>query len=251
MAEAPVLLAHLSDLHVDGSERNLARARRAVDYLAGLPGRLDAVLVTGDIADSGSERQYEEVAGLLAPLADRAEVLVCPGNHDHRATFRAGLPGSWDSEPDDPLDQARTVSDLTIAVCDSTIAGRNEGRLGDATLDWLDGVLGAAGGPALVALHHPPAPIGIPYLDGMRLQEPERLAAVIGRHPNVVGVLCGHAHAAVASSFAGVPLRVAPGVTSRAMLPWESDELMDETAPPALAFHRYADGALTTYVRSV
>jgi len=50
-----VLLAHLSDLHLDGGERAAARAKRVLAFLDGLACPVDAVLLTGDIADHGTE----------------------------------------------------------------------------------------------------------------------------------------------------------------------------------------------------
>jgi len=46
-----LVLAHISDLHLDGTGRATERAERVRDLLWGLPGRVDALLVTGDIAD--------------------------------------------------------------------------------------------------------------------------------------------------------------------------------------------------------
>ena len=46
------VFAHLSDVHLDLGSRALERTRRVMDYLRGLP--IDAILVTGDIADHGA-----------------------------------------------------------------------------------------------------------------------------------------------------------------------------------------------------
>jgi Icc protein len=46
-----IVLAHLSDLHLDGSDRNAERAERVTAYLNDLSTPPDAVLVTGDILD--------------------------------------------------------------------------------------------------------------------------------------------------------------------------------------------------------
>ena len=51
-----VLIAHVSDIHVDAGERSAARAGRVFRYLAGLLSPPDAVIVTGDIADHGPRR---------------------------------------------------------------------------------------------------------------------------------------------------------------------------------------------------
>ncbi|HEY1175577.1 MAG TPA: metallophosphoesterase, partial [Phytomonospora sp.] len=60
-----MLLAHISDTHIDGGERATDRTRRVMDYLNGLTRPLDAIVVTGDIADHGEAAEYEIVARLL------------------------------------------------------------------------------------------------------------------------------------------------------------------------------------------
>jgi 3',5'-cyclic AMP phosphodiesterase CpdA len=145
-----------------------------------------------------------------------------------------------------------------IAACDSSIPGRDEGYLEDQTLPWLEGVLRETprGLPVLIAFHHPPEPLGIAFIDGIGLRGAERLAALAGRHPNIAGYLCGHAHTAAAAGFAGRPLRVAPAVVSTLRLPWEPQSRtlghvrLDH--PPALAYHVLDDrGRLTTHYRCV
>src|SRR5699024_7121242 len=82
------LLAHISDLHLDGSPRARERTTRTLQYLSDLSQRPDALLVTGDIADNHTAQQYREAAFLLdLPFP----VLTCPGNHDDRAAFRQHL----------------------------------------------------------------------------------------------------------------------------------------------------------------
>jgi hypothetical protein len=64
---------------------------------------------------------------------------------------------------DRPVNQVRQVAGLTVALCDSTIPGQDDGWLADETIGWLDAVLDdTRDGPALVAMHHPPVAIGIP-----------------------------------------------------------------------------------------
>ncbi|MGW7661755.1 metallophosphoesterase [Streptomyces sp. NPDC054756] len=244
-----VLLAQISDLHLDGTDRATERATRVVNYVRNLPHPVDALLVTGDIADHGAEAEYEEAARLLtAPFP----VLTCPGNHDVRPAYRKALLGE---APDDgPINRVHHIAGTAILMCDSTIPGRDEGRLDAETLGWIDDQLTAlpAGTPALVAFHQPPVELHHPLPDSGRLEQPERLAALLEAHPQVAAVLTGHAHTAAASTFAGRPLIVGPAITWTLRLPWEGDHPADRDQPPALAFHVLDDDRrLTTHYRVV
>jgi 3',5'-cyclic AMP phosphodiesterase CpdA len=234
-----VLLAHISDLHIghDPEDRALDRARRVVDRLNALPGEVDAVLVTGDLADHGTAEEYRGVRDVLAAL--RFPALICPGNHDVREAYREVLL----AEPaaPGPVNQVHRVAGYTIAMCDSSIPGRADGHLDDETLAWLDGVLTETDDPALVCFHHPPVRLGIPWLDDIRQHGAARLADLLAGHPHVRAVLCGHAHTAAASTFADRPLLVAPGVVSTMLLPFESHALIDYDLAPAIAFHVFAE----------
>lgn len=248
-----LVFAHLSDTHLDGGPRAAARARAVMDHLDALPYDLDAVLVTGDIADHGLPAEYEEAREVLK---SRHPVLVCPGNHDVRAPFRTVLLGG--PAGDGPVDRAHRTAGAVFALCDSSIPGRDDGVLGEETLTWLAGVLDETPPetPVLIAFHHPPVVLHSPYVDAIRQFGEGRLADLVARHPNVAAILCGHAHTPAATTFAGRPLLVAPGVVSTVRLPWEigdrEDALVDHELPPALAFHVLDDeGRLTTHYRIV
>ncbi|WP_327178184.1 metallophosphoesterase [Streptomyces sp. NBC_01335] len=243
------LLAHISDLHLDGSGRATERATRVMEYLRALPRPVDALLVTGDIADHGTESEYEEAARILAAPFP---VLTCPGNHDVRTAYRKALLGAAPGQG--PVNAVHTIAATAVLMCDSTVPGRDEGRLDAETLAWIDTTLTALpeGTPALIAFHQPPVALHHPLPDGYMLQEPGRLAALLARHPRVAAVLTGHAHTAAASTFAGLPLIVGPAVTWTLRMPWEGDEAADREQPPGLAFHVLDDDRrLTTHYRVV
>jgi 3',5'-cyclic AMP phosphodiesterase CpdA len=243
-----MVLAHVSDIHIGSGERSVERASRVMRYLNGLPGNIDAILVTGDLADHGLAEEYEQVAKVLA---GSRPVLHCPGNHDVRGPYREVLLG--ESGSDGPINRVHRVGGAVFAMCDSSIPGQANGHLADETLEWLESVLvDAADAPVFVCFHHPPVALHAPYVDRIKQHGEDRLATVLARHSNVVAVLCGHAHTAAASTFAGLPLLVAPGVLSTILLPWESDEIVDLDLPPAIAFHVLADdGRLTTHYRVI
>ncbi|WP_199815484.1 metallophosphoesterase [Streptomyces griseus] len=260
-----LVLAHISDLRLDGSARATERARRVCDRLRELPGQPDALVVTGDIADHGTEAEYEEAARVLglddgdAPFP----VLTCPGDHDSRAPYRKALLGL--PAADGPVNTVQVFDGGAVLMCDSSVPGREEGALDEETYGWIEATLDELDGavPALLAFHHPPVrlhhppppPEGCdryPRPGSRRLCAPDRLAALLGRRPEIAGLVTGHAHPPAATSFAGRPLVAGPGVTWTPQLPWEGEQVADRETPVGLAFHVLDDeGRLTSHFRTV
>ncbi|MFI6877346.1 metallophosphoesterase [Streptomyces sp. NPDC050400] len=249
-----LVLAQISDLHLDGTPRATERARRVMDHLRALPGPVDALLVTGDIADHGAEAEYEEAAELLG-LHDAGRpfpVLPCPGNHDSRGPYRKAL--LREPAGDGPVNRAHRVGGTAILLCDSSIPGADEGELDAQTYAWIESELDALDGgtPALLAFHHPPVALHHPLPDRYQLARPGSLAGLLERRPEIAAVITGHAHTPASTTFAGRPLVVGPGVTWTLRLPWEGEQVADLDAPVGLAFHILDDERrLTTHFRTV
>ncbi len=248
-----LVLAHISDLHLDGSPRSTERAERVRDHLWALPGRVDALLVTGDVADHGTEAEYEEAAGLLGLRDGTAPfpVLTCPGNHDARAAYRKALLGR--PPTGGPVNEVHVFDGGAVLMCDSSIPGSDEGELDEETYAWIEATLDGLGDrPALLAFHHPPTTLHHPLPDSYPLRRPERLAALLERRPRIAGLITGHAHTAAATLFAGRPVLVGPGVTWTLRLPWEGERAADRDAPVGLAYHVLDDaGRLTSHFRTL
>ncbi|MFH8732720.1 metallophosphoesterase [Streptomyces sp. NPDC017964] len=263
-----LVLAQISDLHLDGTPRATARARRVIDHLRALPGPFDALLVTGDIADHGAESEYEEAAELLglhtggpsdggpppgAPFPGLPfPVLTCPGNHDSRAPYRKAL--LREPAAEGPVNRAHHVGGAVVLMCDSSIPGADEGRLDEETYRWLEDTLDRLDGetPVLLAFHHPPVALHHPLPDAYQLARPRELAALLERRPEIAGIIAGHAHTPAATVFVGRPLVIGPGVTWTLRLPWEGEGVADRDAPVGLAFHILDDERrLTTHFRVV
>ncbi|MGW0826039.1 phosphodiesterase [Streptomyces sp. NPDC002845] len=247
-----LVLAHISDLHLDGTERATRRAERVRDLLWGLPGQVDALLVTGDIADHGTEAEYEEAARILGlrEAGSPFPVLTCPGNHDSREPYRKALLGV--PAADGPVNSVHVFDDAAVLMCDSSIPGEDDGELDEETYGWIEATLDELDGdvPALLAFHHPPVALHHPLPDKYRLGRPALLAGLLERRPEIAGLITGHAHTPAATVFAGRPLVVGPGVTWTLRLPWEGEQIADRDAPPGLAFHVLDDeGRLTSHFR--
>jgi Icc protein len=245
------VIAHLSDPHLDGSSEARDRLRRVTAYLKEFSRPVDVVLATGDLADHGLEAEYAEVA---AELALDVPVLVLPGNHDVSAPLRTGLASYVESAGSGhPVHQVREVGEARFVLLDTSVPGEDHGLLSSESLAWLSGVLDEpVDGPLFVAFHHPPNRLHHPVLDQWILQNGDAFADVLRGRP-ITALLAGHVHNGVATTFAGHPLLVAPGIRSTAPLPFEpaaAAGLVDRTAPPGLALHLHTpDQPLVTLYR--
>ena len=133
-----------------------------------------------------------------------------------------------------------------FVLLDTTVPGENHGLLPEESLAWLDGVLREPfDGPLFVAFHQPPFNLHHPTMDQWMLRTREPFAAVLEGKP-VTALFAGHVHNAIAATFAGIPLRVAPGIRSTVPLPFEpasaAGTLVDPTAHPGFALHIHVDG---------
>jgi Icc protein len=247
-----IVIAHLSDPHLDGTDAPRDRLRRITTYLAAFSTPVDVVLVSGDLADHGEPAEYAE---LVAELPADLPVLVLPGNHDVTESLRNGLAAYLDSPGDGhPIHQVREVAGARFVLLDTSVPGEDYGVLSDGSLAWLDGVLGQSfDGPVFVAMHHPPLDMHHPVMDQWPLRAQDPLAAVLADKP-ITAILTGHVHNAVVTSFAGHPVLGAPGIRSTVPLPFEPPTAdgspVDVQAYPGLALHiHYPGEPLQTYYR--
>ncbi len=160
----------------------------------------DVFLATGDLTQLGEAGAYGRMRSQLQRLP--APVYCLPGNHDHRETFAAAMPG-------DGIHVTRSLrrGGWQLIFLDSTIPGEDDGRLSEAELAALDETLGAHPALfALVCLHHHPVVVGGAWRDKVGVQNPQDPFEVLDRHPQVRGLLFGHIHQAFDGKRGGVTL---------------------------------------------
>jgi 3',5'-cyclic AMP phosphodiesterase CpdA len=204
-----MLVCQISDLHITAGGRlasgivdTAALFRACVAHVLSLPRRPDAVLITGDLVDLGTEEEYRLLREMLAPLP--MPVHLIPGNHDDRETLRKVF-ADHDYLPRSGFFLQYTLEDypLRIIALDTVIPGEGGGRLCAARLEWLERALAAAPSrPTLVMMHHPPFPTFIDHMDAIGLEDPGAFRGVIARHPQVERVVCGHLHRAIQARVA-------------------------------------------------
>lgn len=230
----------------------VAALRRAAAHIRALPERLgpiDAVIATGDLADSGRDDEYlvfrEAMADLPAPL------YVLPGNHDDRAALRRAFPeAAYLPAGDGPLDYAVEIGALLAVALDTTIPGETHGALTPAQLDWLeDALANRATQPTVVFLHHPPFQTGVALMDPLGLRNGAALLARLRAHPQVRLVASGHVHRMVSTVVDGVPCMIAPSPAHAVCLDTRPDAPPSVDAEPgAVVAHLWRAGALTSHV---
>lgn len=258
----PAVLVQLSDCHIvrrgqrlDGridTPGFLAQAVRAVQVLPTMP---DAVLVSGDLVDAGDAQEYAHLRELLAPLP--CPVWLMPGNHDAVPALKAAFTDhAYLHAPDAAMapfaQHAHTLGRWRVVALDTVVPGAPHGALCATRLRWFDETLAQApDAPTLVVMHHPPFQTGIAHMDAMGLREGgEALAEVIGRHPQVRRILCGHLHRSIVGTFAGVSALTVPSTAHQIVLDWRDDGPAAWRAePPGFAVHLlYEDGRIVSHV---
>lgn len=257
--------AHITDLHLRppgvmtlGTVDTDNFAAEAINALVTQHHDIDAVIVSGDVADLGEEDAYARAAMLLSRFT--VPVFVMPGNHDRYEPMRdafATFPGVADAPVAGKMCYVREVSGVCVVVLDTLADGvagleRGAGQLGGAQLAWLDATLAAADGPVLIAMHHPAFVTGIGFMDRIGLTDGKAFAAVLARHTNVVRIVCGHVHRVILQSVAGVPAFAIPGVAHQVELALSADaEPRLVMEPPAYGIHLVEDGEVVSHVAYV
>lgn len=219
------MFVQLTDLHIRepgqlayGRIDTAPYLRRAVRSVLALRQRPDAVLITGDLVDSGRAAEYAHLAELLAPLP--MPVYLMPGNHDDREALRSSFPAHTYLGAHGFVQYSVELGGIRLIALDTVVPGEGHGALCDERLAWLALQLQQhAQEPVIVAMHHPPFRTLIGHMDGIGLQRgAAELDTLIARHPNVERVICGHLHRAIERRFGGTIACTSPAPAHQVVL---------------------------------
>ncbi|MEK9753362.1 MAG: metallophosphoesterase [Rhodospirillaceae bacterium] len=248
-----MILAQLSDTHIctaasedaAGAANWQARAanlRAAVAAVNALDRSADAVIFTGDMVQTQALGEYELAREILSGLD--APLYVAPGNRDCRASLRRmfGGAGYMPGDGDRPIIYAVDDHAIRLVAFDTQSGDIRKGDVDAERLAELDRVLTERPEqPTLLFLHHPPVDVTTsnqPW-QYLRREAGDEIAAVVSRHAQVFGLLCGHSHRDFQSPFAGVPVRTMPSIAIDLRL---GDFDQDAEGRPLVFVHR-VDGA--------
>ena len=191
-------ILHLSDthLHAPGARTihpeidTRARLVEVVDRVRAY-GPFDAVAITGDVCDDGSDVGALTVRELVEGLAP--VVLAVPGNHDRSAPVSEAF--------GEPLAE---LGPWHVVGVDTHVDGEVAG-VGDGVLEAFAGI---GDRPAVLLMHHPVSSRSTH--EWFTLGGREAVVTAVEAHPAPLVVLSGHTHEAYESRLGAAHLIGAP-----------------------------------------
>ncbi len=164
----------------------------------------DLLVLSGDLCyDVGSAATYawvrEKMDALDIPYA------VMAGNHDDAALLG---PAFELTVLQSEVYFRRQLGQQTILFLDTALA-----TISDVQLAWLEEQLQAISGPVQLFMHHPPFPVGMPFMDiTWPFRRSADLMAVLSQHPTPVYVYCGHYHTERVAHGGQVHVHITPSL---------------------------------------
>lgn len=196
--------------------------REALDF--------DWVIVTGDLAHDEERETYWLLKRTLSEGFPAYRII--PGNHDSREFMREVFP-EMSSPERDFFSFSLEVPGWKLVGLDSRLPGSVAGRVGRRQLDWLRQELEADPGvPTILFIHHPPVPVGCPWLDRIGLEDADHLNRVLAAAPQVQLICCGHVHHEFRGQVEEAAVLAAPS-TAFQFLPQGESAVFDPAPPGA------------------
>ncbi|HDQ14148.1 MAG TPA: phosphodiesterase [Sediminispirochaeta sp.] len=243
-------LAQISDLHIgrtisypSGQVELFEELQKTVEKIARMEPLPDILMVTGDLANHASRRDYLRVKALLDSLP--IPYYIVPGNHDSRRVLREVFSDhSYLHLADQFIQYSIDGLPVRILSLDTLAEGSHRGRIDEVRLRWLDERLAEEPKkPTLICMHHPPFRTGMPYPDSLGLDGTQEMAKIVGKYRNIEAIVSGHTHRESCVRWNGTVAYVTPSCTFSYKLEFhEVDDLDPLHEPPAFRLFRWVEG---------
>ncbi|MDR2386879.1 MAG: metallophosphoesterase [Deltaproteobacteria bacterium] len=221
-----MLIGQITDTHVL-ADRNLAYGQADTslalealeDWLFKMRPALDALVMTGDLADRGQTQAYAFIKKLFSRW--QVPVLAMVGNHDRRAEFLAELGPFCLAQSSSNLTYSCIMGDLKLIMLDTVREGEHNGGLGPEGLSLLEQEFLRKPKPStLVFSHHPPFLSGLGALDEPFEGQEAFLNLLTTSPATKITLASGHLHRGLTTSLSlKGHLRVAALVAPPASMP--------------------------------
>ena len=191
-------IIHMSDLHLTKEgvpiwdTNTMDHFNKSIEIIRGMKD-IDAIVVTGDISNDGSEWTYRYADRLFSSLG--IPTYCCPGNHDSlKVMLNEYKPSFYQVLPPSCKIKGWKLVMLNSVVPADEDPDQNKARgfLSDESLDYVIQEL-EEGLPTIIALHHPPLEPG-GWLNRRLLDNRETFNQIIQSYSNARLVIYGHIH---------------------------------------------------------
>ena len=215
-----MLIAQLTDTHITVPENEigdcyvkLEALRNCVSAINKLDTAPDVVIHTGDLVHNGSDEEYRLTKSIMDEL--RAPYFITPGNRDSvTALIKNFSLHSYQSAETAFFQYSTNVLGYRLIASDTSTENNNLGFLDFQRLAHLDNLLNEQPERSTVIfMHHPPINLSNSEPSKHEYESyrmVENFSEIIDRHPQVVGILCGHIHRSLTGWINATPLVVMP-----------------------------------------
>ena len=171
-----VCLIQITDCHLLadpdarlGGWNNWAALQAIFEDIRGAHPQPSGLLLTGDLAHDESPEAYQRLDALV--MEWRVPVFALPGNHDDPEAMRLHMPKVQ-------VTGSAQIGAWQLQLLDSHVDGQDSGQLGCNQLTHIEAELAQNQQPTLIAVHHPPAPVGSAWIDALGLHDGAELLSV-------------------------------------------------------------------------
>lgn len=187
-----------------------ARLDRCLDDIERWHSDAEFCVILGDLTDRGEPAVYQWLKKRLEAFSLKTFLII--GNHDDREVFRSENPNVA-CDPSGFVQQSHQTQHGVFLFLDTNKGGGvSEGQYCEARRAWLRSELEKAGEqPTYIFMHHPPCDVGNPYMDPIKLEEPEKFADALAVGKNVRHVFFGHVHRSSYVNWRGIACTCLPG----------------------------------------
>lgn len=228
----PLRVLQLTDPHLFADADATFRGRatndslsQVLDHYLNSGWAADLVVVTGDLIQDDSRASYERFCRKLDAL--RLPIHCVPGNHDVRPLMMEVL-AVWSFAYCETFERGPWL----VAGVDSCAEGKAAGTVAPEELDRLGSLLERSSAEhVLIALHHPPLPVGSRWLDQVGLLNSEQFLRVAAASGKVRAAVFGHVHQEFEGHHASMRILGTPSTCRQFRV--HSDEFAVDGNPPA------------------
>ncbi|NPA74178.1 MAG: hypothetical protein GXO12_05645 [Epsilonproteobacteria bacterium] len=230
-------IVQITDTHLLGVNGSLfgidpsLRLRYALDSIVNNHQDASFVVITGDIANSGDIRAYEELKSILKDFPVRVHLI--PGNHDKKEYLEKFF--ELESVENSIL-YDKVYDDKAFVFLDSTVKGEEFGAMDENRLSWLkQTLLKHKGKEIYLFMHHFPLRSNLLWMDKhANFRSYESFFDTIVEFEDIKHIFCGHLHRIIDARYKHISISCTRSTTFQvAYKPGCEDDFLTNEENPA------------------